>query len=112
MFSLRRSVLLSSCPPVRPFFFFFFLMIRRPPRSTLFPYTTLFRSLFGLGPADGWYCAERRDDASGFQECATVHGGTSYPAGRGQATLASREVSKELRQRQPLPMGHSFAADR
>src|SRR6266540_4796180 len=27
-----------------PFFFFFFLMIRRPPRSTLFPYTTLFRS--------------------------------------------------------------------
>src|SRR2546426_4061701 len=26
--------------------FFFFLMIRRPPRSTLFPYTTLFRSLF------------------------------------------------------------------
>src|SRR2546428_307488 len=32
--------------------FFFFLMIRRPPRSTLFPYTTLFRSL-----------ARRRNDA-------------------------------------------------
>src|SRR2546430_4392563 len=29
------------------FFFFFFLMIRRPPRSTLFPYTTLFRSFLG-----------------------------------------------------------------
>src|SRR2546422_2833014 len=28
------------------FFFFFFLMIRRPPRSTLFPYTTLFRSVY------------------------------------------------------------------
>src|SRR2546430_12745354 len=28
---------------------FFFLMIRRPPRSTLFPYTTLFRSREGLG---------------------------------------------------------------
>src|SRR5687768_18046780 len=28
-------------------FFFFFLMIRRPPRSTLFPYTTLFRSAPG-----------------------------------------------------------------
>src|SRR2546430_12719040 len=27
------------------YYFFFFLMIRRPPRSTLFPYTTLFRSL-------------------------------------------------------------------
>src|SRR2546426_4517512 len=41
--------------------FFFFLMIRRPPRSTLFPYTTLFRSLSGLrgegrahgGPGEG-----------------------------------------------------------
>src|ERR1017187_10911480 len=36
--------------------FFFFLMIRRPPRSTLFPYTTLFRSLERgirhLGPAE------------------------------------------------------------
>src|SRR2546422_3894905 len=29
------------------YFFFFFLMIRRPPRSTLFPYTTLFRSREG-----------------------------------------------------------------
>src|SRR2546426_5038896 len=29
--------------------FFFFLMIRRPPRSTLFPYTTLFRSRFRRG---------------------------------------------------------------
>src|SRR6266566_8894040 len=34
--------LLLTCLSV--FFFFFFLMIRRPPRSTLFPYTTLFRS--------------------------------------------------------------------
>src|SRR3712207_9556630 len=31
---------------------FFFLMIRRPPRSTLFPYTTLFRSR-GLAPREG-----------------------------------------------------------
>src|ERR1039457_6087136 len=31
-------------------FFFFFLMIRRPPRSTLFPYTTLFRSSFSTAP--------------------------------------------------------------
>src|SRR6266702_7774222 len=37
-------------------FFFFFLMIRRPPRSTLFPYTTLFRS-----PAPGgWSTAMPR----------------------------------------------------
>src|SRR5256885_11680453 len=31
--------------------FFFFLMIRRPPRSTLFPYTTLFRSEIGIAVA-------------------------------------------------------------
>src|ERR1041384_8685023 len=34
---MRAGCCFSSC-------FFFFLMIRRPPRSTLFPYTTLFRS--------------------------------------------------------------------
>src|SRR5260221_14584970 len=40
------SYIPSSRPHTRSFFFFFFffLMIRRPPRSTLFPYTTLFRS--------------------------------------------------------------------
>src|SRR2546427_13170169 len=37
--SLCASSICSLC------FLFFFLMIRRPPRSTLFPYTTLFRSL-------------------------------------------------------------------
>src|SRR5256885_16898321 len=37
------SITLTSI--THTFSFFFFLMIRRPPRSTLFPYTTLFRSL-------------------------------------------------------------------
>src|SRR5256885_7041556 len=37
--------------PIDPFFFF--LMIRRPPRSTLFPYTTLFRSDLFSGGRDG-----------------------------------------------------------
>src|SRR6476661_9283715 len=41
------------------FCFFFFLMIRRPPRSTLFPYTTLFRS---RGPASA-----RRQPASSWR---------------------------------------------
>src|SRR5688572_32273980 len=40
-------------------FFFFFLMIRRPPRSTLFPYTTLFRS----APRSRARGAARRRDA-------------------------------------------------
>src|SRR5260221_6045707 len=46
-------------------FSFFFLMIRRPPRSTLFPYTTLFRSVYGALPpevrrrqADRFACGE------------------------------------------------------
>src|SRR4051794_41490813 len=51
---------------------FFFLMIRRPPRSTLFPYTTLFRSghyeraalepAGGLSPGAGW----GRDDGNSW----------------------------------------------
>src|SRR3712207_9278556 len=42
-------------------YFFFFLMIRRPPRSTLFPYTTLFRSEVRVGAGDG-------GDEGGLQE--------------------------------------------
>src|SRR5476649_926081 len=38
----RQTLIDESPSPLDPFFFF--LMIRRPPRSTLFPYTTLFRS--------------------------------------------------------------------
>src|SRR6266487_4868240 len=40
--------------------FFFFLMIRRPPRSTLFPYTTLFRSPPGRRPGPGRHRGPRR----------------------------------------------------
>src|SRR2546426_8899188 len=52
-------------------FFFFFLMIRRPPRSTLFPYTTLFRSVpiadCGLRNAEwqGWFEALARAGRAG-----------------------------------------------
>src|SRR6266498_5706766 len=59
--------------------FFFFLMIRRPPRSTLFPYTTLFRSnaeasailgedYSGVIGADGW-AAYRRFQQAQHQTC-------------------------------------------
>src|SRR5256884_187049 len=41
---MRFSVYFIVYVDLLYFFFFFFLMIRRPPRSTLFPYTTLFRS--------------------------------------------------------------------
>src|SRR6266498_511864 len=47
------------------FFFFFFLMIRRPPRSTLFPYTTLFRSR----GHEGYPRAGGRAGASWREDC-------------------------------------------
>src|SRR5688572_32164288 len=43
--------------------FFFFLMIRRPPRSTLFPYTTLFRS--EILRLDLWWIRRRRRGRAG-----------------------------------------------
>src|SRR6266436_7517591 len=43
--------------------FFFFLMIRRPPRSTLFPYTTLFQSGAGPRSRDLPRAEQRRADA-------------------------------------------------
>src|SRR3712207_8580763 len=46
------------------YIFFFFLMIRRPPRSTLFPYTTLFRSRFFVHPTV---------DRSAFSPCHTAN---------------------------------------
>src|SRR5688572_32385512 len=54
-------------------FFFFFLMIRRPPRSTLFPYTTLFRSPGAVADfcrADGALTLERGAMASGLHVAA------------------------------------------
>src|SRR5262252_4244363 len=50
-------------------FFFFFLMIRRPPRSTLFPYTTLFRSRCRAPPEyDGPSHRVRAGDRSRSEE--------------------------------------------
>src|SRR5256885_2581733 len=61
--------LASSAPPRS--FFFFFLMIRRPPRSTLFPYTTLFRSLDAVGrrtAREGADAARRREGGGRSEE--------------------------------------------
>src|SRR5687768_17882712 len=64
-------------------FFFFFLMIRRPPRSTLFPYTTLFRSRFDR-PASGHHVphvlrlhADQRTDRKSTR-LNSSHGYISY----------------------------------
>src|SRR5476651_2834932 len=58
--SVVRSLILWTSVGAASFFcFFFFLMIRRPPRSTLFPYTTLFRSHASVATASFpamWRC--------------------------------------------------------
>src|SRR3712207_7043272 len=75
--------------------YFFFLMIRRPPRSTLFPYTTLFRS------------APRRPLLPGYGRCRIHHraprrrrGGGRPPTSR--AGTRSEEHTSELQSRQYL----------
>src|SRR5688572_32376620 len=60
--------LYNACPFYHSFFFF--LMIRRPPRSTLFPYTTLFRSepeIEVLAEQAGPHPGEQIDVAGGDQ---------------------------------------------
>src|SRR5258705_12198311 len=55
---MDKSTILLHISCLLTAFFFFFLMIRRPPRSTLFPYTTLFRSRMpaahGVAIAGNW----------------------------------------------------------
>src|SRR5258707_11102164 len=74
-----RSIVISV------FFFFFFLMIRRPPRSTLFPYTTLFRS----GQPDTSATTQHAADGARSHE---------YTA----APVRSEEHTSELQSRQYL----------
>src|SRR5258707_15630298 len=81
------------CCNTLSFFFFFFLMIRRPPRSTLFPYTTLFRSrIENLPPA-------------GKIALAAAAGGVvvlGVMALRSRTTTRSEEHTSELQSRQYL----------
>ena len=83
------------------FLFFFFLMLRRPPRSTLFPYTTLFRShalmyapVFRVGP-QGFgariICAARgrADGSSPGAGLAFLHG---VPVLLGQGAASGARV--------------------
>src|SRR2546425_5632576 len=55
-------------------FFFFFLMIRRPPRSTLFPYTTLFRSSVS---SDSWRKPAASRSSRSHRTIRTTGGGRS-----------------------------------
>src|SRR3712207_8212864 len=90
---------------------FFFLMIRRPPRSTLFPYTTLFRSVGGaLTSGIDWRWVFLINLPIGLLTIAMTRAGVEEsrdPNPRridwaGQATLRSEEHTSELQSRQYL----------
>src|SRR2546429_5584537 len=71
--------------------YFFFLMIRRPPRSTLFPYTTLFRSLLYV-----------LHDELGFT-------GTKYGCGEGQCGACTVLIGGAPRDRKSTRLNSSHA---
>src|SRR5256885_10111693 len=89
---------------------FFFLMIRRPPRSTLFPYTTLFRSLSGTLSADA---ARRLTDRDGesldvVRRKAGLHGNLQdvrLPTGYYKAFLELHIEQGPLLERTQTPLG-------
>src|SRR3712207_7041005 len=76
-------------------------MIRRPPRSTLFPYTTLFRSLAGGSPE-----RNRLSPGEGSRPMALTRSRSSRTRSRGHADAATRyrseEHTSELQSRQYL----------
>src|SRR3712207_7145859 len=85
-------------------FFFFFLMIRRPPRSTLFPYTTLFRSKGRLLVREGDVAADEAVLPQPFQkgsEAVRRHVDAFIRAGE-PMLLRSEEHTSELQSRQYL----------
>src|SRR5947209_14190263 len=77
------------------FTFFFFFMVRRPPRSTLFPYTTLFRSGHG---AEGAFGKPKGTEAHRVQAV----GGKSGEDQVEKVSIRSEEHTSELQSRQYL----------
>src|SRR3712207_8472714 len=90
-------------------FVLFFLMIRRPPRSTLFPYTTLFRSPLRLARGAHRRRDHPRDRLAAGRSAAVARGGPSpaalglgADARRGDGAPRSEEHTSELQSRQYL----------
>src|SRR5690349_23623662 len=84
-------------------FLFFFLMIRRPPRSTLFPYTTLFRSMnfrVDRRRGDGW-CPDGQHSARIGQPASSNRRKPGWARPR-QPVRRSEEHTSELQSRRDL----------
>src|SRR5438270_3714166 len=76
----------------RFYYYFFFLMIRRPPRSTLFPYTTLFRSAQGTSFYESVGYAQKVIDEikkNQYVEAQMVNAGGGGPGDRKSTRLNS-----------------------
>src|SRR2546430_15435519 len=78
--------------------FFFFLMIRRPPRSTLFPYTTLFRSRGSLRPdrVVVLMSVDATPDATPVSELEAAGGVVGRPALRSRLITALLPLAHRL----------------
>src|SRR2546428_12283538 len=86
------------------YFFFFFLMIRRPPRSTLFPYTTLFRSgVWGRGGVE-WRIDDPTRDVARRDKLVSAWLPVAWSNDAGGLTLGvrSEEHTSELQSRSDL----------
>src|SRR2546426_5755180 len=79
-------------------YFFFFLMIRRPPRSTLFPYTTLFRSVKANQTITFGTLADKLVTDAPFDVTATASSGlaVTFSIVSGPARPRSEEHTSEL----------------
>src|SRR3712207_7255039 len=88
---------------MRMFVFLFFLMIRRPPRSTLFPYTTLFRSrsLAWRSASSSVVRPARSPQCSGSSGCPRSSVRSCRGGGR-RTSSRSEEHTSELQSRQYL----------
>src|SRR3712207_6979952 len=88
------------------YFFFFFLMIRRPPRSTLFPYTTLFRSADEVGEHPPGHAHRQHAVGEHAREAGHLRGehlvGVQRVVVPGRARVRSEEHTSELQSRQYL----------
>src|SRR2546427_3589355 len=102
---------------------FFFLMIRRPPRSTLFPYTTLFRSQPGrtASEAQGIQPAARNQRRGGRRRCLHRRRGRRGPRGgagrseehtselQSQSNLVCRLLLEKKKKQHASPSSHGLA---
>src|SRR3712207_7212927 len=78
----------------------FFLMIRRPPRSTLFPYTTLFRSAFGA--PRGVRIVYSPDEGTRARDIRWLRAVMTYRDVQAVCSTRSEEHTSELQSRQYL----------